>query len=496
MNKHNYFVIFLKKINLLINSLLEKNLKKLNFSNLSSITSGNKVFLTFVALTILFLSYLSIPHIYNKAEIRKELENQLLDKFGLNFVFSKDFSYKFFPRPHFIVTDSSILENKFEVTDIKTLRVFVSLNKLFSLKNLILKDVILENSNFNFNKRNSNLFIKLLDNNYLESTLVIKNSNIFFRNTKEEVLFISKIINMEYYYDPKELKNILTSDHEIFNFPYSLEIYKNQIDKTIFSKININFLKLQIENELNFSNNKKKGLSNLIYDKKKSKANYNWNKNFFNFRYFDKLTNPNFVYTGNINFNPFHSNLSGETKRLDISYFFRSSSLFSELLKTEILNNKNLNIELNINSRKIHKFQNFINLILNFKIREGLIDIDKTKFSWNNYIDFQISDSLLYINQNQLILDGKLALNIKNSVEIYKFLQSSKNLRPELKNLEFNFNYNFDEQIMSFNTIKINNRINKKVNDALKKMTLKDDQLQNKIYFKKMMRKVLAVYVG
>ena len=103
MSKDNHFVKLLKKINLTINNLLKNYLNKLNFNNLTNIARSNKVFLFFVALIILFLSYLSIPHIYNKTEIKKELESQLLDKFNTNFIFSKKFNYKFFPRPQFIL---------------------------------------------------------------------------------------------------------------------------------------------------------------------------------------------------------------------------------------------------------------------------------------------------------------------------------------------------------------------------------------------------------
>ena len=69
------------------------------------------------------------------------------------------------------------------------------------------------------------------------------------------------------------------------------------------------------------------------------------------------------------------------------------------------MNNKNLNIDLKINSKQTLEYQNIINVILNFKIKEGLIDIDATKFSWSDYVDFEISDSLLYVNKNQLILN-------------------------------------------------------------------------------------------
>ncbi len=494
MRKHNYFVKFLKKINLSINNLLEKYLNKLKFSNLLNIARSNKVFLAFVTITILSLSYLSIPHIYNKAEIHKELKNQLLEKFSVNFIFSKNFYYKFYPRPHFVIQDLSIIHKQEKISDVKKLKVYISLNNLFSQKNIIIKDAIIENSNFNFNQNNYYFFLNLLDKNFLKGSFKIKNSNIFYQNVEEEVLFINKILNMNYHYDSKELKNILYSENELFNIPFSLMLNKDK--EKILSKINLKFLKLQIENQFNYTNGIKKGTTDFTYNKNKSKATYELNKNFFIFNFFDKLVKPNFAYEGKINFQPFYSNFEGSANKINLSYLFNSNSLFTQLFKTEILNNKNLNFNLSINSNKISNNQNIIDLFLNFKIEEGLIDIDNTKFSWNKYVDFKILDSLLYIDNNNLVLDGKLIVDIINDKEIYKFLQTSKSLRPKLEKLELNFNYNFDQQIIDFNDIKINEKFNENVNSAIKEIILKRDKLQNKIYFKKLMKDFIIAYVG
>ena len=495
MSKHNYFVTFLKKINLSVNSLLEKYLNKLNFSNFSNIARSNKAFLTFVAIVILFSTYLLIPYTFNKLEIKAELENQLLDKFNLDFNFSKNLNYNFFPRPHFVIENSFIFENELEISEIKKLHIFVSLNNLLFLKNIVIKDVVLENTNFNFNKKNSDFFIKLLDNDFLESSLVIKNSNIFFRDMGGEILFINKIIDMKYYYNPKELKNIINSKNEIFNIQYHFRSYKSE-EKKIFSKINLDFPKLTIENELDYNNTKKKGSTNFVFQRKKSRATYELNKNIFSFNYYDKLSDPNFIYEAKINLNPFFSNIRGNTNKINLSSLFNTNQFFAQLLKTEILNNKNLNFDLSINANEITNYQPFVNLFLNSKIEEGLIDIDKTKFSWNDFADFEISDSLLYVNQNQLILDGKLVIYIKNYNEIYKFLQMFKNSRPEIKKIEFYFNYNFDERVISSSNIKINEKNNEKVNNIMNKIILKKNKTQNKIYLKNLIKKAIIAYIG
>ena len=58
MSKNNNFVKFFKNIYQSINRLLELYLNKLNLNNLLNILRSNKVLVTFVAIIILFLSYL------------------------------------------------------------------------------------------------------------------------------------------------------------------------------------------------------------------------------------------------------------------------------------------------------------------------------------------------------------------------------------------------------------------------------------------------------
>ena len=301
---------------------------------------------------------------------------------------------------------------------------------------------------------------------------------------------------MKYYYDHKLLKNTLEANNEIFNIPYSFTLQSDVINKKIYSKINLNLLKLQLDKVYDYSGFEKNGLINLTHNKNNSEANYTLNKNSFNFNFFDKSINPKFNYNGNINFTPFFLNLNGDTEHIDLSKLFSSDSILTQFFKTEILNNKNLNIVSVINSNKILPYDNMTNLVAKIKVEEGLIDIDNTKFSWANYVNFEISDSLLYINDNNLILDGKFILNINNFNEIYKFLQTPRNYRKQLKKIEFNFNYNFDQEIVNFKDIKINDETNKKVNKVLNQFISKKSKIENRIHFKNLMNEAIKSYAG
>ena len=202
------------------------------------------------------------------------------------------------------------------------------------------------------------------------------------------------------------------------------------------------------------------------------------------------------LYKGEIIFKPFYSNFTGIDKEIDLSFLFNSNSLFSGLLKSNILNNRNLNVNLFVNADKVQNYNNFMNIFLNSKIEEGLIDLDDTKFTWKDLANFKISNSLLYVKDNQLILDGKLDIVIDNSSEIYQSFLTPKNYRLEIDKIDLNFNYNFDLKILSLSDIKINNEISKKLNTVLKSLTFRNDKLQNKIYFKNTINKAIKAYAG
>ena len=496
MSKSNLFVKYFKNIFNSINNLLERNLNKLKFNNLINLATNNKIVLTFVAVFVLSVSYLLIPTFYKQNQISNELKSELLKKLNLNFKFSKNLNYNFFPRPHFTSNETTIFSNNQEISKIKKIKIYVSLENLFSLKNVKVNDVVIENANFNLNNKNYSFFLKILDNDFYDIELKIKNSNIFFKNKKNEVLFINKILNMKYYYDTNELKNIIILKNEIFNIPYELELYKNKSQNKILSKLNFNFLKLQIENELIYVDDIKTGEANLTFDKLKSKATYEANKDSFNIKFFDKIENPKFIFDGRFNFQPFYSNLNGRMQELNLSYLFDGNSFISQALKTEIFNNKNIDFKLNLQADNLYKNINFENIILNLKMQEGLIDFDNTIFTWKNFVNFKLVDSLIFTKNGELIMDGKLEIDVNNYNQIYKYLLTPKNFRKRFNKVEFSFSYNIDQKSIDLRNIKIDDNFDQNINKTMSNIILKNNNLQNRIHLKNFLNKAFQFYAG
>ena len=495
MNTSNFFARFLKNLSKLINSLLEKYLNKLNINNFKKLLLNNKIFFSIVAAIILFFSYISLPNIYNQDKISTELQSNLFNKLNLEFYFSNELEYKFLPRPHFVIKESSIINDESKISEIKTTKIYVSLENLFSLENMKVTDIILEDANFNLNHKNYNFFVNLLNGDFKEIELKIINSNVFYRNFENNVLLINNIFNSKYYYDPNELKNFFYSENEIFNVPYSIQLFFDD-NKNVYSKINIDSLRLQLENKLIFGKDFNLGSTEFNFLNQKSVAKYKTSKKFFEFSLNDKSQALKFLFNGKFNFKPFYSNLEGKVNKISFASIFSANAVIKDLIKTEILNNKNIDFKLDIQAQEVKNFSNFKNIFLKTKIQDGLIDIDQTKFSWKNFVNFNIKDSLVYVKDGHLLLDASSELSVADSNEIYKFLLTPKNLRKKINKININFTYFFDEKIIEIKSILVDGKLNKNLNDNLKIIYLKDNNLQNKIYFKNLLNDAIKSYFG
>jgi hypothetical protein len=379
---------------------------------------------------------------------------------------------------------------------IDEMKIYISISNLFKSNDIKIKDINLNKVNFDLNKKNYNFFVKLLNSNFSNFNLEIKNSNIFYRNIENEVLFINKIDQLKYYYDLKDNKNTFVANNEIFNIPHTVEFKNHKDEKKILTKVNFDFLKLQIKNILSYKQIQKNGLIEFTYNKKKSEGIYQINNNLFNFNYLNKSLGNDFKYEGIINFIPFFSEISGDIDIINLNKLFNPDTILVQLLKSELLNNKNLNINGIINAEQIMPFRDLNNLVFKLRIEDGLLDISETKFSWLDYVDFQIFDSLLYVKDNNLVLDGNISIDIHNSNEIYKFFQTPRNYRKKINKIKLNFIYNFDQEITSLNNIEIDDIVNPEVNNILDQFISKGTILQNRIYFKSLINEAIKSYAG
>ena len=204
-----------------------------------------------------------------------------------------------------------------------------------------IKDVIFNDTEFNLNKDNINFFKKLFIRKPNKNNIIIKNSTVFFKNLSDEVLFLGKINSSKFFYDEKKLNNNLISKNEIFNLPFLLKLENDNLNDYFLVELESKKIRLDIINEIDFSEEIKNGIMDISIFNKRALINYILDDKSLSFSSKDKKN----FYNGKIDFKPFYLSADFNYENLNLKNLLITTSFLFEIIRSEVLNNKNLNLE-------------------------------------------------------------------------------------------------------------------------------------------------------
>jgi hypothetical protein len=499
---NNYTKKIVKYFNNLITDIIFKDKNKTN--NNFKISNFNKSVITFITLLFFYLFYLSIPALYNKGWVQNNIENLLLREFKINFSTSSDISYRILPKPHFLLKDSKIFklgDKKIELaSDIKTLKVFINQGNFFDKDKISIKEVKIDNANISLLKGDFKTLKQFSNKRFSNKKIKINDSNIFFKNNLGETISIIKVDEALIFYDKKQSSNLFNLQAEAFNVPFFFYL-KNEINSFKNKKINITAkkLKLNILDESEIKNNNITGKNVLSFLEYKIKTNYKFEDNRVTFDSSDsKIINSNINYKGKLSINPFDLNLDinlGNYKISKIPKILDGNSILSDLLKTELLFNNNVSINTSISAFTDARAEIFQDANINFDIINGKINFDKTRLTNKKIGTLQIENSNLFFENKKLILNADIIMDIKNSNELFSFLQTNKKSRKLIKNVLINLDYEFLTNQIKFNSIKIDN---KQLNNEFLVIieSLNDNNFNNLNKSKRLLNTFFDIYEG
>ncbi len=496
MRKDNLLAKKIKRKFFSINYLLEsyfnnltlflKNIKK------NKLGTNGKVILGLGISIILILSYFLIPTFNDKERIESEIKRHILKKYNINLNFNEEIYYALLPLPHYFSKNASILKEEKEIASIKNVKILISPNKFFSFNKIFIKDIIFNKADFNFQLKDLLFFQRLLKIEPNENKIIIKNSNIFYENKNEEILFINKINDSKFFYDSKNLKNVLASKNEIFNLPFRLSIKNDKFNKKIVSNFNSKKIRLNIDNEISYDEKVKNGDINIRFINKSTSFNYQIDENSLTF---SSLKDKNF-YKGKIDFKPFYFIADFNYMGLSSKSLFNEDSVLIDIIKTEIINNKNLNAKISFNLKDITDIKELNNLSLKIEIEEGDINFSDTSLMWKKDLKILFNESFLSYNDNEIRFIGKVLLEFDNLDNFYRSFQVKKDNRNVMKKIEFDFIYNVDKKIINFDNVKIDDVENENVKEYLDNFNMSNKRILNKVKFKNFVSNFFNAYAG
>ena len=128
-------------------------------------------------------------------------------------------------------------------------------------------------------------------------------------------------------------------------------------------------------------------------------------------------------------------------------------------------------------------------------ILNGKISFDNSIFINNNIGLIEVSNSDLFLENDKLILTSNLSIDIKDTDELFSFLNTNKKSRKNIKNIKLNIIYDFLSNEIAFKNIKIDDN---KVSDQFYNIAegFSDNNFNNLTKSRRLLNELIGLYEG
>jgi len=475
------------------NNLIKKTIFKVEnkTNDKFHVSNFSKYIIAVIVVLFIYIFYLSIPLLYDKNWVQNKIVTELSDEFNINLSNSFDISYRILPKPHYLIKDTKITS-----AEIKGLAVYISQNNFFNKDSIRINEVVIEEANFSLLKDNFKTFYSNSENKFSKKKIKINNSNIFFKDSLNEVISIIKISNAFLFFDEKNLFNLFDLKGEIFNIPFELN-YQNTLDLQKQIEIKAPDLQLKVINYFfKKDENLSSGINNISILSSNINTKYNIKDQIVIFQSDgSRVYNSKIDYNGQLAINPFDLNLKINLYNYKISNLFTPNSIINEFIKSGLLFNENISIHTLVNIESTKKDEIFNKAKLELRVLNGKISFDKSIFINNNIGLIEVSNSDLFLENDRLILISNLSIDIKDIDGLFSFLNTDKKSRKDIKNIKLNIIYDFLSNQIKFKNIRINdNDVNSQFNNIAEGFI--DINSNNLTKSRKLLNELINLYAG
>ncbi len=477
-------------------------MKKFKFT----ISNFNKYLIFCISILFIYLFYLSIPTIYNKDLLQKELSKKILSNYNLNISLSSDIDYLILPSPHFLIKNAKIYNNSStipeELGQIKNLKVFISKKSLMKQKHMRITKLLIKDANFSIRKDKLSFYNNYINKKLSENRIEIKNSNFFFKDESDETISILFVPSLYLFFDNEKNINKLSGNGEIFQVPISFKWKKefNEYNPKNFL-LDIEPLSLNFENKSkDFENQGGKGENIINLGNVKLITSYLFKENSILLESENsKVFNSFIKYDGKINIKPFFIDLNIDLEKINLNKIFTKNPIIKEILFSKIIFDENLSAKINIKSNNI-KNKLFEKINFNLNVDGGSINLNESILFNEKIGKLNLKNSSFLFENDELIFNGYFNFKIINQNEFYRTFVVPKRNRKLLENIDFNIQYNLLKNQLKIIDIIINDKTTNNIDnieEILKTYNTQEIlQITNWIDLKNFVNKIFDNYFG
>jgi hypothetical protein len=283
---------------------------------------------------------------------------------------------------------------------------------------------------------------------------------------------------------------------KFFNIPFKLK-YQNTLDLQKKIELKAPDLKLKLINKF-FKKDKDigSGINNISILSSNINTKYNIKNQIVTFQSDgSRVYNSKIDYNGQLAINPFDLNLKINLYNYKISNIFILNSIINEFIKSGLLFNENISVHTLVNIESTKKDEIFNEAKLELRVLNGKISFDNSIFINNNIGLMEVSNSDLFLENDKLILISNLSIDIKDTDELFSFLNTNKKSRKNIKNIKLNIIYDFLSNEIVFKNIKIDdNEVSDQFNNIAEGFT--NNNSNNLTKSRKLLNELIDLYEG
>ena len=467
-----------------------KELKKFNQNKKILNVFEYKKSIIFIIILLFSSTYFILPSFYNKKEIKNLLKSQISDKYEIDISFNEKVGYSLFPKPFFYTKNLDIIHKEKILGNSDHVKFYISLSNLISINKIKFQDIIFKNTEFQIYSENIDFFKKTLNNSKKVNKIFFEKSKFFFKDSDKELLFLSMIDNLKFFYDEKNKLQKVKSTFEIFNIPFKLNISKNIDNENKNLKLSSKKIRLNIETSIEHSNSETSGFFILELLNKNNLFNYAIKDGSLIFSSKDKNIN------GKLNFKPFYFLSNFNFDYVNQKKIFHKESLLLDLFNSELLNNPNLSANINIFVKKIDKFEYLEDLTFKLEFDDGRIFINDFDTKWNKSVSINSNDVEFINNEDGKSLIGEILFNFSDIERFFRYFQIKRNYRNVFDEIKADINYNFESNKLIIDNLKIDNKSYQTLNEIIESVNKEEKNLFNKVIFRNFVKEFFLAYAG
>ncbi len=399
-----------------------------------------------IVLFFTFGIYLSIPVLFNYKSIENIIESKFYSDFDINLNINGDIKYQLLPKPHLLISDSSLSINENNdqgmLVDIKNLKIYLLSNSLYPKSKFNFEKFEIQSTNFSLRQKEYNALRNFFHNSK-SKPFYIKKSKVFILGDNDETLIISPIEKINFTTSKMDDFKKLYIKGNLFDLNFK-SLWKKKYDSQMNSQTEVDFEEpnIFIKNKLDYNNSSDfKGSTVINFLNQNIEVDYKLKNNLITLNSPDNTNNIKF--DTKIELSPFYLNSNIILNKQNLN-FLVDELIFSILnLKPELLGNlngdikfiltnieheliRNGSISLNISQKTVNLREVLFNIgdigLINTQIKYSEKDGD---------ITFSSSNSLLIKNKNQFAKKFQVKLDKVKNINLINF-KIEKNINTGL----------------------------------------------------------------